>query len=73
MEEFKLAIYGDHYDEETENAGDKKASEASKKRKAAADAAAQDSANYDWGELADNGKVRDFLCCFASIFVLLSC
>ncbi|POO04197.1 Ku [Trema orientale] len=59
LEEFKLSIYGDHYDEETENAGDKKASEASKKRKAAAEIAVKECANYSWGELADNGQLKD--------------
>ncbi|KAM6545753.1 hypothetical protein CsatB_026489 [Cannabis sativa] len=39
LKEFKLSIYGDHYDEETENAGDKKESDASKKRKATSEIA----------------------------------
>ena len=53
LEEFKLSVYGDHYDEE----GDGKASETSKKRKAIAEDAVKESANYDWGDLADTGKV----------------
>ncbi|XP_062108061.1 ATP-dependent DNA helicase 2 subunit KU70 isoform X4 [Humulus lupulus] len=59
LEEFKLSIYGDTYDEETENAGDKKESEASKKRKATSEIAVQEYAKYDWGDLADNGKLKD--------------
>lgn len=54
MEEFKLAVYGENYDDENDHG---KASEASKKRKATAEVAAKEAANYDWGELADNGKV----------------
>jgi len=38
--------------------GNGKASEASKKRKAIADNAVKESANYDWDDLADNGKVK---------------
>lgn len=56
LEEFKLAVYGENYDEENDH---EKASEASKKRKATAELAAKEAANYDWGELADNGKLKD--------------
>ncbi|KAF4370381.1 hypothetical protein F8388_016118 [Cannabis sativa] len=59
LEEFKLSIYGDHYDEEIENAGDKKESEASKKRKATSEIAVQEYAKYDWSKLADNGELKD--------------
>lgn len=52
MEEFKLSVYGENYQEENDKAVD-----ASKKRKAAAELAAKESAIHDWGELADNGKV----------------
>lgn len=54
VEEFKLSVYGDNYDEE----GDVKVSEASRKRKAATENAAKECANYDWADLADKGKVR---------------
>ncbi|XP_050258936.1 ATP-dependent DNA helicase 2 subunit KU70 isoform X4 [Quercus robur] len=59
VEEFKLSVYGDNYDEEKELVGNGKASEASKKRKAIADNAVKESANYDWDDLADNGKLKD--------------
>lgn len=58
VEEFKLSVYGDNYDEEKELVGNGKASETSKKRKAIADNAVKESANYDWDDLADNGKVK---------------
>lgn len=58
IEEFKLSVYGENYDEESESVGNEKVSEASKKRKAIAENAAKESANYDWADLADNGKVR---------------
>lgn len=61
LEEFKLSVYGENYDEETDHG---KASEASKKRKATAELAAKEAAAYDWGELADNGKVWHLPCCF---------
>ncbi|KAM6566540.1 hypothetical protein CsatA_025668 [Cannabis sativa] len=62
LKEFKLSIYGDHYDEETENAGDKKESDASKKRKATSEIAVQEYAKYDWTKLADNGEVGELFC-----------
>jgi ATP-dependent DNA helicase 2 subunit 1 len=37
--------------------GSGKASDASKKRKTAAENAAKESANYNWPDLADNGQV----------------
>ncbi|XP_048130782.1 ATP-dependent DNA helicase 2 subunit KU70 isoform X1 [Rhodamnia argentea] len=58
IEEFKLSVYGDKYDE-SDNAGHKKVSEASKKRKALADGAVQKSAQYNWDALADSGKLKD--------------
>ncbi|TXG66694.1 hypothetical protein EZV62_007969 [Acer yangbiense] len=59
IEEFKLSVYGDSYDEENAHAGNGKVSEASKKRKAVAENAVKESANYDWADLADNGKLKD--------------
>ncbi|EXB97445.1 ATP-dependent DNA helicase 2 subunit KU70 [Morus notabilis] len=56
LEEFKLSVYGENYQEEN---GPGKAVDASKKRKAAAELAAKESAIHDWGELADNGKLKD--------------
>ncbi|TXG66696.1 hypothetical protein EZV62_007971 [Acer yangbiense] len=59
IEEFKLSDYGDSYDEENAHAGKGRVSEAFKKRKAAAENAVKESANYDWADLADNGKLKD--------------
>ncbi|KAF3457078.1 hypothetical protein FNV43_RR01735 [Rhamnella rubrinervis] len=56
LEEFKRSVYGDHYDEDGDG---KKTSEMSKKRKAIAEDAVKESANYDWGDLADTGKLKD--------------
>ncbi|XP_021867381.1 ATP-dependent DNA helicase 2 subunit KU70 [Spinacia oleracea] len=55
VEEFKLAVYGEKYEEGESN----NISEASRKRKAIAGKAAQESANYDWEDLAENGKLKD--------------
>lgn len=57
LEEFKNSVYGENYDEENEN-GIGKPTEASKKRKAHAEFAVKECENYDWGELADTGKVN---------------
>ncbi|OMO92530.1 hypothetical protein COLO4_17513 [Corchorus olitorius] len=54
IEAFKLSVYGEHYDEESDHL-DK--GDASRKRKA--EDAAKLSANYDWGNLADNGQLKD--------------
>ncbi|KAL5538711.1 hypothetical protein UlMin_046194 [Ulmus minor] len=59
VEEFKASVYGENYDEESDLAGNAKASDASKKRKAAAEVAVKECANYDWADLADNGKLKD--------------
>ncbi|KAI4334804.1 hypothetical protein L6164_013513 [Bauhinia variegata] len=59
IEEFKTSVYGENYDEESELAAAGKPTEASKKRKALADNAAKECENYDWGELADSGKLKD--------------
>lgn len=57
VEEFKLSVYGNDYDEGSE-AGNGKASDTSKKRKADAELVAKEYANYDWADLADKGKVK---------------
>ncbi|CAO2830731.1 unnamed protein product [Amaranthus hypochondriacus] len=54
IEEFKLSVYGENYKE-----AEAAVSEATKKRKAVAEKAVQESANYDWEDLADNGKLKD--------------
>ncbi|KAK2980381.1 hypothetical protein RJ640_014554 [Escallonia rubra] len=59
LEEFKLSVYGENYDEENDFTGNGKTSEASRKRKAIAENAVKESANYDWTDLADNGKLKD--------------
>lgn len=56
LEEFKISVYGENYDEEMENAAQGKANNASKKRKSAAE---EKCAYYDWGKLADDGKLKD--------------
>lgn len=53
IEEFKLSVYGDDYCETSE----KIVTEASRKRKVAAVNAAKHIGNYNWEDLADNGKV----------------
>ncbi|KAG5235386.1 Ku [Salix suchowensis] len=58
VEEFKLSVYGDNYDEESDM-GNGKASDASKKRKTATENAVKESANYNWPDLADNGQKED--------------
>ncbi|KAH9613190.1 hypothetical protein KSS87_018940 [Heliosperma pusillum] len=54
VDEFRVSVYGENY-EETDNI----ISEASKKRKAIADKAVHESANYNWEDLADNAKLKD--------------
>ncbi|KAF5728250.1 Ku70 [Tripterygium wilfordii] len=56
LEEFKLSVYEDKYDEEIESA---KASETSRKRKAIVEDAVSECAKYDWADLADNGKLKN--------------
>ncbi|KAL5066614.1 hypothetical protein RYX36_017501 [Vicia faba] len=58
LEEFKTSIYGENYDEESEH-GTGKPTEASKKRKAHTEFAKKECESYDWGELADTGKLKD--------------
>lgn len=65
IEEFKLSVYGDNYDEESAVGN---ASETTKKRKAATENAVKENANYDWADLADNGKVK--LKCFVMLHLL---
>lgn len=57
LEEFKLSVYGENYDEAKEFETNGKVSEASRKRKAIAENAVKECTNYDWSDLADNGKV----------------
>ncbi|KAL2905967.1 ATP-dependent DNA helicase 2 subunit KU70 [Bienertia sinuspersici] len=54
IEEFKHSVYGENYVE-----GESNVTEASKKRKALADKAVQEAGNYDWEDLAENGKLKD--------------
>lgn len=57
LEEFKLSVYGENYEEE--EAGKGKVSEASKKRKAISETASKKCKEYDWADLADNGKLKE--------------
>ncbi|KAG7995248.1 hypothetical protein I3843_01G098900 [Carya illinoinensis] len=59
LEEFKLSVYGDNDDVESELVDNGKASETSKKRKAVAENAVKECANFDWDDLADSGKLKD--------------
>ncbi|CAH1415087.1 unnamed protein product [Lactuca virosa] len=52
MEEFKICVYGESYDEEEEKA------KGAKKRKTE-EAAVSKAAYYDWSKLADDGKLKD--------------
>lgn len=61
LDDFKVAVYGETHDQEEakHEAAKPTASDASKKRKAIAEKAVQECANYDWADLADNGKLKD--------------
>ncbi|XP_043707277.1 ATP-dependent DNA helicase 2 subunit KU70 isoform X2 [Telopea speciosissima] len=61
LEEFKVSIYGENYDQEEADHQSSKtsASEASRKRKEITDNAVKECANYNWEDLADNGKLKD--------------
>ncbi|KAL7124321.1 hypothetical protein ABFS83_14G040700 [Erythranthe nasuta] len=59
FEEFKLSVYGENYEQENELMDTGKTSETSKKRKAVAEHATKEYANYDWSDLADNGKLKE--------------
>lgn len=69
VEEFKLAVYGDNYEEE-DVVGNGKASEASKKRKAISENAVKESTNYNWPDLAENGRVKLNMVPICSHFLL---
>ncbi|XP_019441579.1 PREDICTED: ATP-dependent DNA helicase 2 subunit KU70 isoform X3 [Lupinus angustifolius] len=58
IEEFKTSVYGENYDEESEQATGKP-TETSRKRKAIAEFATKECGNYEWGDLADTGKLKD--------------
>lgn len=66
LEEFKLSIYGENYEEESDFAVGGKGNTLAKKRKA--EDAAKESTNYDWSDLADNGKVSPHSVSWASYF-----
>ncbi|KAK1438286.1 hypothetical protein QVD17_04093 [Tagetes erecta] len=59
LEEFKISVYGENYDEEDEKATLGKTSNAAKKRKQFTEEAINKSEYYDWGKLADDGKLKD--------------
>ncbi|KAI3459721.1 hypothetical protein Pfo_016384 [Paulownia fortunei] len=59
LEEFKLSAYGENFEQENDLMDSEKTSEASKKRKAIADNATKEYTNYDWSDLADNGKLKE--------------
>ncbi|KAI7725815.1 hypothetical protein M8C21_031772 [Ambrosia artemisiifolia] len=54
LEEFKICVYGENYEEE-----DEKANNVGKKRKQFTEEAINKGAYYDWGKLADDGKLKD--------------
>ncbi|XP_076908752.1 ATP-dependent DNA helicase 2 subunit KU70-like [Bidens hawaiensis] len=54
LEEFKISVYGENGDEE-----DEKANKTGKKRKMVTEDAINKAAYYDWGKLADDGKLKD--------------
>ncbi|KAI3989530.1 hypothetical protein MKX01_035292 [Papaver californicum] len=56
LEEFKVSVYGENYDQEEADALFA-TTEASKKRKANAENASKESAKYNWAELAEQGKL----------------
>ncbi|KAI3918697.1 hypothetical protein MKX01_042017, partial [Papaver californicum] len=55
LEEFKVSVYGENYDQEEADALFA-TTEASKKRKANAENASKESTKYNWAELAEQGK-----------------
>lgn len=58
---FKIGVFGENYEAEEAEAvaAKERGSAATQKRKAAADLAAADAHEYDWGQLADTGKLKD--------------
>lgn len=69
LEDFKLSVYGENHDQEEADKTSSKscAGEATKKRKANAEAAV---GSYSWAKLADEGKVR--LCSNYYYFTLMN-
>ncbi|KAJ4968377.1 hypothetical protein NE237_015078 [Protea cynaroides] len=61
LEEFKVAVYGENHDLEEADCQSSTASSSviSKKRKDLTDDAVTESANYDWADLADSGKLKN--------------
>ncbi|KAK1296249.1 ATP-dependent DNA helicase 2 subunit KU70 [Acorus calamus] len=59
IEEFKVAVYGENYEEECKAAATKTSGPAAKKRKVMAETAVKECANYDWPDLAENGKLKE--------------
>lgn len=72
LEEFKLSIYGENYDEESDSIASGKTSDASKKRKAIADKATEESAKVDWSDLADKGEVTTIRVCLKISRMIIS-
>ncbi|XP_042010904.1 ATP-dependent DNA helicase 2 subunit KU70-like [Salvia splendens] len=59
LEELKICVYGENFKQEDDTMGSQKTSETSNKRKAVADNATKEYANYDWPKLADNGQLKE--------------
>ncbi|KAK1311205.1 ATP-dependent DNA helicase 2 subunit KU70 [Acorus calamus] len=59
IEEFKVAVYGENYEEESKAAATKTSGPAARKRKVMAETAVKECANYDWPDLAENGKLKE--------------
>lgn len=61
LEDYKVSVYGENHDQEEaeNNAAKSTISDAAKKRKAIVETAVQECANYEWADLADNGKLKD--------------
>ncbi|KAL6503621.1 ATP-dependent DNA helicase II subunit 1 [Orobanche gracilis] len=59
LEDFKLSVHGENMEQEDGLMDSGKTSQATKKRKAIADNARKEYANYDWSDLADNGKLKE--------------
>lgn len=72
LEEFKLSVYGENYDEESDSIASGKTSDASKKRKAIADKATEESAKVDWSDLADKGEVTTIRVCLKISRMIIS-
>ncbi|XXG46985.1 hypothetical protein AAC387_Pa02g1703 [Persea americana] len=61
LEDYKVSVYGENHDQEEaeNNAAKSTISDTAKKRKAILETAVQECANYEWADLADNGKLKD--------------